>query len=69
VEKEDKMVKETFGDIAKPKYDELLKEIQIKREEIAGLEREIKPLKQYLQTVGVLEVKRRGRKPKAEKQE
>ena len=36
---------------------------------LAALEREIKHLKAYLQTVGVLEVKRRGRKPRAEKQE
>ena len=58
-----------FKDSALEKYNELLKEIETKKSEIDGLEKEIKPLKAYLQTVGVLEVKRRGRRPKGEKQE
>ena len=58
-----------FKDSALEKYDELLKEIEVKKGEIAGLEREAKPLKAYLQTVGVLEVKKRGRRPKGDKQE
>ena len=58
-----------FKDSALEKYNELLKEIETKKSEIDGLEKEIKPLKAYSQTVGVLEVKRRGRKPKEVKNE
>ena len=58
-----------FAELGKEKYEALLKEIGVKKCEIAGLENELKPLKAYLQTIGVLEVKKRGRKPRGEKQE
>jgi hypothetical protein len=48
---------EAFQDIAKKRYDELLKQ----REEI---DKEIQPLKKYLMNVGVLKKQTRGRKPK-----
>ena len=47
-----------FQEIAKTRYDELLKQ----REEI---DKEIAPLKKYLVNVGALKKQTRGRKPKA----
>ena len=46
-----------FKDVAKKRYDELLKQ----REEI---DKEILPLKKYLVNVGILKKQARGRKPK-----
>jgi hypothetical protein len=46
-----------FQEVAKKRYDELLKQ----REEI---DKEILPLKKYLVNVGILKKQTRGRKPK-----
>lgn len=60
----------TFGEAAKEKYDELLRVIVMRKEEITALEKEVKPLKNYLQTIGLMgSPKRRGRKARGEKQE
>ncbi len=46
-----------FGEVAKKRYDELLKQ----RDEI---DKELAPLKKYLQNIGILKKAARGRKKK-----
>lgn len=63
----DKMVKEKdFREIAKERYEQLLKEVEARKGEIEALENEINPLRAYLQGVGLIEKKRRKRRTKAE---
>ncbi len=51
-----------FIDLTKARYDELNAAIERKREEMERITQEMKPIRTFLQSAGVIEKQRRGRR-------